>query len=74
MGNLKSKYTAEEWDELVKEVNKEQTIETKPGFVERRLSLALEDAAEDYVSRSFDKKDLYQAFKAGAAWMLRSLK
>lgn len=65
MGNLRSKYTTEEWDELVNS--------TKPGFVEKRIQLAIHDAAENYTSMSFNKQDLYNGFIAGAEWALKNL-
>lgn len=66
MGNLKQKLTTEEWDELI--------IYTKPGFVEKRIELSIQEAAEKYTSTSFNKQDLYDGFIAGAKWMMENFK
>jgi hypothetical protein len=66
MGNLKQKLTTEEWDELI--------IYTKPGFVEKRIELSIQEAAEKYTSTSFNKQDLYDGFIAGAKWMMENIK
>ena len=66
MGNLKQKLTTEEWDELV--------ASTKPGFVEKRIELSIQEAAEKYASISFNKQDLYDGFIAGAKWMMENIK
>jgi hypothetical protein len=66
MGNLKQKYTSDEWDELVDS--------TKPGFVEKRINQAIHEAAEKYASISFHKQDLYDGFVEGAKWMMENVK
>ena len=40
MGNLRQKYTNEEWNEMVDS--------TKPGFVEKRIEQSIQEAAEKY--------------------------
>ncbi len=71
MGNLRQKYTDEEWKELVES--------TKPEFVEKRTEQFIHEAAEKYVE-SLDLKfniDEYKNyaftdFIAGAKWMMKN--
>ena len=69
MGNLKQKYTTEEWDEMVDS--------TKPGFVEKRIEQAIQEAAENYSRNELDstlKLISQYSFKDGAKWMMENIK
>ena len=65
MGNLKQKYTTEEWDEMVDS--------TKPGFVEKRIKQAIQEAAE-LNAKKVGSYAGYQDFIAGAEWMMENIK
>jgi hypothetical protein len=72
MGNLRQKYTTEEWDEMVDS--------TKPGFVEKRIEQSIQEAAEKYVESlnlkvNVDEYKEYAIndFTAGAKWMMENI-
>jgi hypothetical protein len=73
MGNLRQKYTTEEWNELVDS--------TKPGFVEKRIEQSIQEAAEKHVESLNLKFNIYEYkeyaiddFTAGAKWMMENIK
>lgn len=72
MGNLRQKYTTEEWDEMVDS--------TKPGFVEKRIEQSIQEAAEKYVNKKGDIPTteledaiFKQGFIDGAKWMMENI-
>ena len=71
MGNLRQKYTDEEWDELVNS--------TKPGFVEKRIKLSIHQTACDYAADkygypSYEANVAERGFIEGANWILETIK
>jgi hypothetical protein len=71
MGNLRQKYTTEEWDEMVDS--------TKP--VEKRIEQSIQEAAEKHVESlnlkfNIDEYKEYAIddFTAGAKWMMENIK
>lgn len=66
MGNLRQKYTTEEWDEMVDS--------TKPGFVEKRIEQSIQEAAKKYGLDIGNKDGTAQFdFTAGAKWMMENI-
>jgi hypothetical protein len=68
MGNLRQKYTTEEWDEMVDS--------TKPGFVEKRIEQSIQEAAELNSKKAKSTDGIggrYLGFIDGAKWMMENI-